>query len=290
MANSEAEVTEQEVIQYDRQIRLWGLDAQKRLRGARVCAIGLESLGAEIVKNLVLAGVGAMTLVDDRTTFEKTLLMTDGTDFETRAHSSLARVQELNPNVNVSHAPGWTEDKDVEFFKDFTLVIICGVLCRSELLRITKILRQLEIKCIIGATFGLYGVGFNDFLAHEYAFENASGATEKAKIDYVPFYESIEYDEQKLTKRQKRRQNLQPLHIYQAAMDGSLKENAAKYSTLNEGCDWLAEAEGDVPPIGAIVGGILGQEAIKAIGLKEEPISNWFLFNGIHMRGNTIRL
>ena len=75
-----------------------------------------------------------------------------------------------------------------------------------------------------------------------------------------------------------------------AAMDGSLKENAAKYSTLNEGSDWLTEAEGDVPPIGAIVGGILGQEAIKAIGLKEEPISNWFLFNGIHMRGNTIRL
>ena len=59
--------------------------------------------------------------------------------------------------------------KDAEFFKDFTLVILCGVLCRSELLRITKILRKLEIKCIIGATFGLYGVGFNDFLAHEYA-------------------------------------------------------------------------------------------------------------------------
>ena len=66
-----SEVTEQEVIQYDRQIRLWGLDAQKRLRGAKICAIGLDSLGAEIVKNLVLAGIGEMTLVDHHKPDEK---------------------------------------------------------------------------------------------------------------------------------------------------------------------------------------------------------------------------
>ena len=73
-------------------------------------------------------------------------------------------------------------------------------------------------------------------------------------------------------------------------MDGSLTECAKSYSTLNSGRDWIENATGEVPPIGAIVGGILGQEAIKAIGLKEEPIQNWFLFNGINMTGNTIRL
>ena len=33
--NSEICITEDEAQLYDRQIRLWGLDAQKRLRGAR---------------------------------------------------------------------------------------------------------------------------------------------------------------------------------------------------------------------------------------------------------------
>ena len=46
----------------------------------------------------------------------------------------------------------------------------------------------------------------------------------------------------------------------------------------------------EVPPVGAIIGGVLGQEAIKAIGLKEAPIENWFLFDGNQMAGNVIRI
>lgn len=37
--------------------------------------------------------------------------MTDGTEFESLAEASLVRVKELNPNVKVTLAPGWTEDK-----------------------------------------------------------------------------------------------------------------------------------------------------------------------------------
>ena len=74
-----------------------------------------------------------------------------------------------------------------------------------------------------------------------------------------------------------------------ALLDGDLDKNREKYSSLKSD-DWRENAEGDVPPIGAIVGGVLGQEGIKAIGLKEEPIENWFLFNGENMTGNTIKL
>jgi ubiquitin-like 1-activating enzyme E1 A len=41
---------------YDRQIRLWGVEAQKRMKGARILICGFRSLSAEICKNLVLAG------------------------------------------------------------------------------------------------------------------------------------------------------------------------------------------------------------------------------------------
>ena len=46
-------------------------------------------------------------------------------------------------------------------------------------------------------------------------------------------------------------------------MDGPISESSKNYSTLNGGSEWVENASGDIPPIGAIVGGILGQEAIK---------------------------
>jgi len=63
----EVHITEAEAALYDRQIRLWGLDAQKRLRGASVLLIGLGGVGAEIAKNIILSGVKAITLLDNAT-------------------------------------------------------------------------------------------------------------------------------------------------------------------------------------------------------------------------------
>lgn len=59
-----AELTEKEAEIYDRQIRLWGVEAQRRMRASRVLISGLNALGTEVAKNIVLAGVSA-TLHDD---------------------------------------------------------------------------------------------------------------------------------------------------------------------------------------------------------------------------------
>ena len=64
-------VTEQEVTQYDRQIRLWGLEAQNRLRTSKILLFGLKPLGAEICKNLVLAGIGEISVCDSEPINEK---------------------------------------------------------------------------------------------------------------------------------------------------------------------------------------------------------------------------
>ena len=61
-----AELSAKEAEIYDRQIRLWGVEAQQRLRGARVFVCGLTGLGGEVCKNLVLAGI-SVTLLDDAT-------------------------------------------------------------------------------------------------------------------------------------------------------------------------------------------------------------------------------
>lgn len=58
-----AELSSREAEIYDRQIRLWGVEAQQRLRGARVYILGMAGVGAEVAKNLVLAGI-SVTLLD----------------------------------------------------------------------------------------------------------------------------------------------------------------------------------------------------------------------------------
>ena len=49
---------------YDRQIRLWGADAQQRIMASRVLFVGLGAVSVELCKNLVLAGFSA-TVSDD---------------------------------------------------------------------------------------------------------------------------------------------------------------------------------------------------------------------------------
>lgn len=49
-----------EAAVYDRQMRLWGVEAQKRLQNSQVFISGLSALGSELVKNLVLSGMNVM--------------------------------------------------------------------------------------------------------------------------------------------------------------------------------------------------------------------------------------
>jgi len=53
-----------EIALYDRQLRLWGVEAQNRMRKAHILLINVKALGNEIAKNLVLAGIGSLTVLD----------------------------------------------------------------------------------------------------------------------------------------------------------------------------------------------------------------------------------
>lgn len=55
-----------ETTLYDRQIRIWGVQAQQRLRDSRLLVVGVSGLTVEICKNIVLAGVGHLVLMDDQ--------------------------------------------------------------------------------------------------------------------------------------------------------------------------------------------------------------------------------
>ncbi|RKP02444.1 hypothetical protein CXG81DRAFT_24905 [Caulochytrium protostelioides] len=114
-----------EAALYDRQIRLWGFSAQARLRAAHVLVVGFEGPAPELIKNLVLSGVGALTVLDDAVAVAADLaanfFLTAAETAEAEASPSSsssssspppppppprvvaarARIQELNPRVQI---------------------------------------------------------------------------------------------------------------------------------------------------------------------------------------------
>jgi ubiquitin-like 1-activating enzyme E1 A len=56
------EINLSEATLYDRQIRLWGVKAQNRLKNSRTLCVGLNALGAELCKNIVLAGLNVSVM------------------------------------------------------------------------------------------------------------------------------------------------------------------------------------------------------------------------------------
>lgn len=61
-------LSEEEAALLDRQLRLWGVEAQTRMLNSSVLVYGFGGIGTEVVKTLVLAGVGNVTVLDDTVT------------------------------------------------------------------------------------------------------------------------------------------------------------------------------------------------------------------------------
>jgi hypothetical protein len=108
------ELTEQETALYDRQIRVWGADAQRRLSKSHILVCGMKGTVAEFCKNIVLAGVGSLTLVDDRVATDEALFSSNfliPPDENVYGGKTLAELccnslKDFNPMVRVSVEKG----------------------------------------------------------------------------------------------------------------------------------------------------------------------------------------
>mmetsp|Transcript_98017 Transcript_98017/g.245543 ORF Transcript_98017/g.245543 Transcript_98017/m.245543 type:complete len:210 (-) Transcript_98017:8-637(-) len=108
-----AGISEGEVAVYDRQLRLWGVQAQQRLLSAKVLVWGLEGCNVEVCKNLVLAGV-SLTIRDHRMVATADVafdyFLREGDIGQNRAKCASQRVQEMNPLCTVSSSSDAPEE------------------------------------------------------------------------------------------------------------------------------------------------------------------------------------
>lgn len=172
--NNEVELSEAEAEQYDRQIRLWGLESQKRLRASKVLIIGIAGLGAETAKNIILSGVKSVCLLDNEKLKEIDLyaqfLAPPDKVGENRAEASLHRARALNPMVEVTAETKAVDELPDSYFTQYDVVCATG-LKQEQLERINNACRDSNKKFLCGDVWGTYGYMFADLVDHEYSEE-----------------------------------------------------------------------------------------------------------------------
>ncbi|KAF8463592.1 hypothetical protein BDZ91DRAFT_731246 [Kalaharituber pfeilii] len=167
-------ISADEVALYDRQIRLWGMEAQARMRNSKILLIGMRALANEVAKNLVLAGIGSLTVLDPGNVTEDDLAAQFFVQEEhlgmNRAEAAAVSIQKLNPRVSVYTETSKVQDKDASYFGHFDITIATE-LDLDTLIHINNACRTTNRPFYAAACYGLHGYVFADLIKHTFVIE-----------------------------------------------------------------------------------------------------------------------
>ncbi|KRX06740.1 Molybdenum cofactor biosynthesis, MoeB [Pseudocohnilembus persalinus] len=147
---------------YDRQIRLWGSNGQKRIQNSKLLLLNCEPSGVETMKNLVLPGIGNITVVDNAQVnlkdLGKNFFVSESDLGKNRGQAVFDNLLEMNPDVKGDFK---NEDpvemaQNEEFIKQFSCVI-ASELWDHHLKKLSQICEKYNITLIIINTYGLIG-------------------------------------------------------------------------------------------------------------------------------------
>ncbi|CAL8246966.1 unnamed protein product [Lota lota] len=183
---------------YDRQLRLWGDHGQEDLENAHVCLINATASGTEILKNLVLPGIGAFTIIDGHTVSGEDVgnnfFLSQNSIGRNRAQAATELLQELNSDVSgnfVEESADQLLDNDPEFFHRFSIVI--GVqLPESTRLRLGSVLWTVGVPFLVCWTYGLMGYMRLVVKEHTVIESHPDNALEDLRLDR-PFSELTDH-------------------------------------------------------------------------------------------------
>jgi sulfur-carrier protein adenylyltransferase/sulfurtransferase len=122
-------LSHEEIRRYSRHLIMpeVGLEGQKKLKAARVLAIGTGGLGSPLALYLAAAGVGTIGLVDfdvvDDSNLQRQILFGTGDVGRSKLSAAAARLRDMNPNVNVlTFEKRLSSENALEIFRDFDIV------------------------------------------------------------------------------------------------------------------------------------------------------------------------
>ena len=148
---------------YSRQLYVMGFEAQRRMALSNVLIVGLNGLGVEVAKNIILAGVKSVTVLDNTLVSHNDLAAqfycTENDIGRSRAAVSAPKLAELNPYVPVSISTDALSPALVSGFSVVVLIEVQEQLCRE----VADFCHDAGIAVIISDVFGVFGNIFCDF-------------------------------------------------------------------------------------------------------------------------------
>lgn len=154
----------QKNIRYDRQLRLWGDHGQEFLESAHVCLLNASAIGTEVLKSLILPGVGAFTIFDGEVISGADV----GANFflesefigQSRSKVACDLLKELNPDVRGHHIDLSPEKAIAQHgygvFDKFSIVVGTN-LKRATMSTLGEYLFNRGIPFILCQSYGLIG-------------------------------------------------------------------------------------------------------------------------------------
>jgi len=148
---------------YDRQLRLWGDHGQSALERSSVCLVNATAVGTEILKSLVLPGLGSFTILDphkvDGQDAGNNFFLDQGCIGSSRGEVTMRLLLEMNHDVRGEYVEESVEQilsSNPTFFTNFSLVITCG-LPERPLLQLSDKLFQAGVPLLVVNTTGFLG-------------------------------------------------------------------------------------------------------------------------------------
>ncbi|KAJ4730036.1 NEDD8-activating enzyme E1 regulatory subunit [Melia azedarach] len=148
---------------YDRQLRIWGEQGQAALEKASVCLLNCGPTGSETLKNLVLGGIGSITVIDGSKVevgdLGNNFMLDESCVGQSKAKSVCAFLQELNDAVKAKFIEEYPEaliEANPSFFSQFTLVVATQ-LVEEKMIKLDRICREANVMLIFARSYGLTG-------------------------------------------------------------------------------------------------------------------------------------
>ena len=170
------------------------------MRSAHVVIVTLTGAATEIIKNIVLAGIGRLTIIDDENVVPEDLsagfFFRDSDIGSLRtADAPLARIQELNPLVKVGKGPR-SALQDLGQL-EANVVVASGT--RDELIELNALCRAHDIMFYATDVIGTGGYMFSDLGSYDYIVERGAPAKETTATcmhqEFVSLADSLAWTE-----------------------------------------------------------------------------------------------
>lgn len=166
---------------YSRQLYVFGHEAQKRMAKSDVLILGMNGLGVEIAKNVILSGVKSVTLHDDVPTslndLSSQFYLSEDVLGTPRARATQSKLAELNPYVHVALLEG---EITPEQLKNYAVVVALETSLDLQLVYST-FCHENGISFIAADTFGVFGNVFCDF-GSQFVVNDTTGEPAEASI------------------------------------------------------------------------------------------------------------